>query len=613
MERWLITSRISNLRFYNYLGKSEIECLSMNGFKSIYKIDTRHRDLKTLEDTHAIINRIIRTSIAKTGGQQPEQIDLTNYVREQFTYYLYLTNTEEQESEWAEFIPEDLKDETSFVQQKISLLLFIQTEIGLFVIPGGSAYRIILPFLDSSFGLTTYDRIIEIADDELTSMKSRGITGQRIAANEQYRDNYKLINYIKFGKVPQELTVKLSVQSSNHWFGDLQKKTSERIHITVGKGFQVKKQIDFDQLHQIVKEIQWMLGQEAKDYLSSYIEITDDSYKQELKEALHQKIYDYIPYLLRRDMDPRNKFEYDFCNPNQIEKFYQAGTHVLKEKDGDSYRQFGVVEDRSEIFPFVLQYAYDKYGDNAFEIKVFLNGVRVLSYTEATNPLSSSFMYYLSAEISYRGRPIFLIDTKWYELKELFVNDMTAQAQRVLKAFPLPAHILHFPWDKRLIFTEGEYNKKYDGVAGYIVADTVIVDGVEICDIIHYDDDNIYLIHVKYGFDARIRELTNQILISARRLNETKSSGDHTFLEEVFNKISALGRDTNGLDAAGFVELFSKNIIYVLAMTSQLTVDLKIEDNIDKYTSNIARFSLITCSTDVRGYYEMLTYQIPRT
>lgn len=584
----------------------------MNGFKSIYKIDTKHRDLKALCEAKAIIDRIIRTSIDKTEGQQSRIVNTTSYQKEDFTYHLYLTNTEEQESEWAEFIPEDLKDEASFVQQKISLLLFIETDLGLFVIPGGSAYRIILPFIDSSFGLTTYDRIIEIADDELTSMKSRGITGQRIAANEQYRDNYKLINYIKFGKVPQELTVKLSEKSSLSWFSTLQKKASERIYITVGKGFQVRKQIDFDSLHQFIKEIRWMLAEVPKDYLSSYIEITDDSYKQDLRDTLHQKIYDYIPYLLKTDLDPRNKFEYDFCNPNQIERFYQASKHVLKEKDGDSYRQFDEVEDRSDIFSTVLRYAYSKFGNNAFDIKVFLNGVRILSYTESTNPLTSSFMYYLSAEITYQNRPIFLIDTKWYELKELFIKDMTSQAQRILKAFPLPAHILHIPWDKTVTTTEGQYNLKYDGLQGYIVTDTVIVDGVEICDIMYYDNDNVYLIHVKYGFDARIRDLTNQILISARRLNETKSSGDNTFLEKVYQQVSGLGHSTQGLGKTGFIDLFSKNIIYVLAMSSQLKTDLKIEEHIEKYTSNIARFSLITCSTDVRGFYEMLTYQIPR-
>jgi len=322
----------------------------MHGFKSIYSIDTAHRDLKALSTIKEVINRIIRTSIDKLGEVQPPTVDTTSYKKENFIYHLYLTNTDEQESEWANFIPSGLKEGNSFIQQKISLLLFVQTDMGLFVVPGGSAYRIILPFIDHSFGLNTYDRIIEIADDELTSMKSRGITGQRIAANEQYRDNYKLINYIKFGKVPKELTVRLSEKSSFDWFSQIQKKPSERIHLTVGKGFQVRKQIEFDHLHEIIKEICFMLGEIPKDYLSSYIEIKNDSYVQDLREALHQRIYDYIPYLRGTDLDPRNKFEYDFCNPNEVERFYQASRHVLKEKDGDTYRQFDEVEDRSQIF-----------------------------------------------------------------------------------------------------------------------------------------------------------------------------------------------------------------------------------------------------------------------
>lgn len=260
----------------------------------------------------------------------------------------------------------------------------------------------------------------------------------------------------------------------------------------------------------------------------------------------------------------------------------------------------------------MLNYAYEKFGNDAFKIKVFLNGVKVLSYTGKTNPLTSAFMYYLNAEIHYQGKPMFLIDTKWYELKELFVKDMMSQAQRVLKAFPLPSSVLSIPWDKNLIAEEGDYNLEYDILPGYIVADTVIIDGVELCDIIHYDNENIYLIHVKYGFDAKMRDLTNQILISARRLNETLSSGDYNFLKKVYHQIVGLSRDVDGLTVDDFIGLFSKNIIYVLAMSSQLKHDLKIEDNIAKYTSNIARFSLITCSTDVRGFYEMLTYQIPR-
>ncbi|MBC8883142.1 hypothetical protein H9X57_06255 [Flavobacterium piscinae] len=62
-----------------------------------------------------------------------------------------------------------------------------------------------------------------------------------------------------------------------------------------------------------------------------------------------------------------------------------------------------------------------------------------------------------------------------------------------------------------------------------------------------------------------------------------------------------------------FKMLFNKKITYVLAFTSHLTKDLLVEENIDKFDSNIARFSLIQCSSDMRAnYYDLLTYQIRR-
>jgi len=68
---------------------------------------------------------------------------------------------------------------------------------------GGNAFSIIVNFIDHSFGLNTYDRIVEPDLDELNSIRSRGMTGQMVATSEQFRDEYRLINFTKFGKIPR--------------------------------------------------------------------------------------------------------------------------------------------------------------------------------------------------------------------------------------------------------------------------------------------------------------------------------------------------------------------------------------------------------------------------
>ena len=582
---------------------------------NFFIIDKKHWRLKDLTTTLGIVHHIVRYS-AEEAGIKPS-LDMPNintFTKDGITYYLYLFNTDDKESDWAKFLPAELKEQNNFVQQKISLILFIETEFHLFVIIGGNIFQLISPFIDHSFGLSAYDRIIEVDDDELTSIKSRGITGQRIGMNEQFREDYRFVNYIKFGKVPQELHVKLSEKSSVVYFRILVDKIAERLQITVGKGFKIRKQVDFDTLHLIVKDICSILEMDSTDYLSSYIEIKDKIYiENTLKEALFEKVYNHIPYIMGTDMSPSNRFEFDFCNPNDIEKFYEAEEYQLKEKTPESHRLFATVTDKSEIYKRVIEEAVSVCGYDRFKLKNYLRGVRVVSYNGTKRTAGSTFLFHISAELTVDGESMFLIDTKWYRLKDVFIKDLKDTAERIFKTFKSPHGILSLPWNKALIRKEGEYNMQYDGIPNYIVIDTIIVDGVELCDVLFYDDINIYLAHVKYGFTSKVRELTNQILISAKRLYEAKGGDSNEFFQKIYSSLISKGRNVNGLSELEFINLFNKNINFVLAVTSHLVEDHLIEDNIEKFDSNIARFSLITCSNDMRtNYYDMLITQVPR-
>ena len=107
-----------------------------------------------------------------------------------------------------------------------------------------------------------------------------------------------------------------------------------------------------------------------------------------------------------------------------------------------------------------------------------------------------------------------------------------------------------------------------------------------------------------------MRELTNQITISARKLRETLSSKDKTILTKIYNSLISKGSNIDNLTLTAFKELFNKKITYVLAFTSHLKEDLTV---IDKFNSNIARYSLIQCSGEMRAYYyDMQTFQIMR-
>lgn len=583
----------------------------------IYRIDRTHHLLKNLKTCEQIIEKIIKTSFSKLGIKGAfNSATLKQIIKEEITYFLYLYDSDETVSDWKEFLPTELTKNENFIQQKLSLVLFAETEFDIFCIIGGNAFQIILPFIDKSFGLNIYSRIMQPDFDEIVSIKSRGITGSRAGLSEQFRDNYKIIDYIKFGKVTKEIHLKLSQETTDLHFNFLKSKENERIQIYVSKAFKIKKNVNFGELHQIINELVVISELAPSDYLDSYKEITDRNLTNNI---LHQELITHLfndtENLGRRISNSHKSFQYDFCNPNNIEKFYEADEFRLKERtENNGYTVFNIVYDRNEIYDAVLNRAVERFGVNdRFNFMNFVRSAYVTCYQDGKHSIGSGFLFHISTEFPYMGTPIFLVDNKWYRLQDSFVEDLKTNTSHVLRTYKASNNILSEPWDKSLVNREGDYNLLYNNKPNYIVIDTIIADGLELCDIIYYDNVNIYLIHVKYGFQSKIRELTNQITISARRLRETLGTKKKTLIEKIYNSLIDKKHNIDNLALDEFKSLFEKKITFVLAFSSHLKSDLIVEDNIEKYTSNIARYSLIHCSSEMRAYYyDLLNFQIPR-
>lgn len=581
---------------------------------TIYRINRRHRLLKHFSNTLALIRYILVSSpITRI---DPAEIDkrITSYDSEKHRYYLFIDNSDEVISDWQKFLPNNLTLNRDFTQKLLSLILFVETDRDLLVVIGGNAFRIVLPFIDESYGLTTYSRIMLRDQDELVSIRSRGITGNRVGMNEQFRRNFRIMDFIRFGKFPVEIHLKLSKTNTNTYFKFLKSKQSERIHVTVNKGFKVKKAIDFNALDSLITELGYIQELAPSDYLSSYEEVTDKGFiKDQLYPLLIQQLYDDIPRINRAVDEFQPGFEFDFCDPNNIEKFYEADYYYLKEKTKEGgHRQFGRVDNKDEIYEQVMKHALTTVGENdKFQLMVYLQGVRVNGYHNEVKTVGSAFLFHFNAEFHLDGTPYFYIDTKWFKLRDAFIKELMTDALHIFRANKPPKVILDLPWDKTIFSTEGEYNLSYKNREGYLVMDTFTPDGIELCDIIYYDEDNIYLIHVKYGFGGQIRELTNQILLSARRLKEDLGTNEKKWLGKVYKLASSTG-NIRGLSPEEFKKLFlTRKISYILAFTSHLKEDLVVEENIERFKSNIARFSLIQCSSDMRqNYFELYVSQI---
>lgn len=259
-----------------------------------------------------------------------------------------------------------------------------------------------------------------------------------------------------------------------------------------------------------------------------------------------------------------------------------------------------------------MKRALEEVGNNDyFEFRRFISGIRLLAYSDSrSSPASASFIFHFTAEFPpLGGKPVFLVDKKWYMLNPSFVDDLKFECIQTIKNHKLPEKILDIPWDKSKTKKESEYNLKYQDRDNYIVLDTFTPDGIEICDVLHIAKDRIYLIHVKYGFDASLRELSNQITLSSRRVYEDVKSGNFKYIDA----IHTYAKDRTELSKDEFRQLFQEKIVYVFAFASQLAEAPLVEDKIERYSSNIAKYSLIQCSKDMQtSNYELNIHQIRR-
>jgi len=583
----------------------------------IYKIYKGQRLLKTYTDSESICKAIIKISNLKHDPKfilNEDDYKIDYYENDKIWFFLYLYKTPEVDSEWINFLPINFTKGADFNQQKISLILFIEFQNQLYCIIGGNAFRIIQPYIEENFGINVYSRILDPENDELLTIRTRNITGKIAASSNYYKSNFKLIDHIKFGTIPTEISLKLG-NIENDFFNFL-KNDKSNIQIHVSNSIKFRKVIEFNDLIEIVKEIKYIEELEKKDYLTTYEKIDNENLiENTFKEHLVKTIFDDINNTLRVTLKPINKFNFEFCHPKKLEEFYEADYFQLVELEEDkTHKVFKQTIDRNRIYFEVITRAVDKLGTQMTfdQFKFFLFGVRVRSYKNGNkrNLTSAMFLQHFNTEFVINKKPTFLLDNNWYYLQDSFLKDLNRNCEKILKNYKAPNSILHKKWNLSTENTEKKYNLLYKDLKNYLVFDTIAISGIELCDIIKYDDHNLYLIHVKRGFDSSMRELYNQIILSARRLDESKSSKDKEYLKKCFKSLVRKKQNNQINSFDDFIKLFDKNIKYIMAFSNDNSNEL-IESIIPKVKSSIAKFSIIQSSSEMRAnYYELQFTQI---
>lgn len=576
----------------------------------ILRIHTGHHEL--VKKSHDSIVEHIVNGI--NSNSQPRKIN--HKTIGDFKYYLFAEYVNETRSKWSEFLPDELKEDIKFDIDSLNLILFASYEHALFATCGGKSFQNIIKYTDDKFGISMISKMLDEEKDTILSIDTRGITGNTAKSSQQYKKELKLIDFAKFGTIPTSLLFVLNAESSKLYFSHLTLKKGEKVKIEAGRGLKVKKHMDFGLLHQTFSSFETIYSLEEKEYLSSYEKLKNDAFiNGTLYPVLIQKLFDYASNLDTSAPIYHNE-SFDFIHPSKHLEFITSDRFVLKEKIDDKHVEFEEVYDYSEIVDSVLLYVIGKTGKNdRFEFMKMLQGIRILSYKNGKNNFEteSPFIYFINVEIPIRDGHYIYLDNGWYLLKDNFLKELNSSLVSLLKSKTLPNGILNLGWNKDLVSKESkekDYNLKYKGLEGYLVFDTFTPQGIELCDILYYTASDVYFIHVKYGFNESIRSLASQVTISAHRLKTDRDSGKYDFITKLYStaNVTSITLDT-------FKDIINlKRINFVFAFTSGFKNDFRIEDNIDKMKSNIAKYSLIDCNSkmieiDYNIYFKQIMHE----
>lgn len=539
---------------------------------------------------------------------QTKNIQLADY-----SAIIIVIESDEKESEWSTFFPKQYTENLSLTYKIPSLLLLVSTKSGIYAIVGGAFYQYILPFLDTSYGLNTYSRIMNPVLDEIISIKTRGVTGLRAGMSEQFKDDYRVMDYIKFGKIPTELKIRIANETAELLFDQYLSNRSPSIILNISTGFNINKELSYSKLGLLIEILEHIETRQANDFFSSYKEITDEEkIKNSLKPAVINELFNK-----RNDIINNKISNFDICYPNKVEEFYTADEYAIKLKiDKHKFDLIGRTNDKREILSTILKYLNENGLDqniNTFNHNIYSIYISTYKSHKKKPILRTTLIYHLNTELYIEGLGTYIyLDSKWYRLKEIFVNEMNTRCSEILINNNLNNSVLDQRWVKKdngKREDESSYNGHYDK-PNYLILDEIIVDSIELADIIKITNDTIYLCHVKYGFSTDMRALYSQIISSARRLKNDLKDEKNIYLKSIFKQLKYKERE-RGFTEKEFINIFkTKKINYVMAITSHLKNKPLIE-NIEKYQSNIAKLSLIQCFTEMRTeYFENMEIEI---
>ncbi len=513
---------------------------------------------------------------------KPQKLKISE--KDGFELYLFYRKHSKTIPPWKNFLSNIVEDEEDIRKtirnknESFILFLFHKEDKNLYVICGGYGIFTIQNFVDDDFGIKILMRIAKDKNEKiLKSSKEFGVTGSIAGISKYFRTEYNFYENDNFGNIYKELSAYIDKDTAK-LLGLDNEDTKQCI---AKNSFKLNQSITFDEMIKVVSNLNGLLKKES-NFSINEIKLINTKKDEEVIQNLQNQVVNAL-YVNRNNAKFLDE-NFDFFH-SDIEKFLHAAKYECLKKE---YQ-------KNNILSNIVNDLKDKPKKD-FK-KIILNE-NFFSFDEEGHLITKDTIFnHIIYEIELEGKNYFLINGKFYFIENNFVDRLNKTCKNFIKNNY--NNLLDLPWKDG---EEKDYNKSYCGKEKTIVLDRITPEGIELCDILKYDENNVYLFHVKKGFDGAMRDLSSQIFTSAKRLLEDIKS-NKSYLKKIYETMEIKYKDNNKSknnctehykgqinSIEEFLNLFDKKIIYVLAIKDKS--DRSIKENIENFKSNIAKFEL---------------------
>lgn len=568
--------------------KIDLKIFKLNNSFYEFKDKTINERIELIKDNHLKKLRL-KYNLDEHYNLRPK---ITHSIENNFELWSYCYNQPKDQFYWKLFLPESLSEGQNFEIIEFSFVLFLKYKTNIYCAIGGSGMSVIKKYIDPSFGINVYQHFAKPTEDVLIELNSRGIASNISQKRHTFNLNQTISETLEYSEIPTKIKLVLREELKNSIFKKYALGT-ERTLLEVGSYFYLRKRIDFNELKQLIIDLDKILDDENFTQLTLFRKIDDDSLIIELDKVLQNKIIDDVIKLSSQSRNTIEKDILEVVHPSKLERFYECNNYIIKAKFSRGKQDIELTE-RQELYINSIQHITNNSDDltNRFEIGKKLFTLGIIGRIGSKELTYANFYAHIIAEIEYIEKKYFRIDGHWYFLKDEFLELMNSDAIEFYKKYELKEDILN-KWE------DGDDEDKYNlshTKDNYYVLDKVIDSNIELCDLLIIQDDIAYFVHVKDGFNTKMRDLYVQVMLSAKRLsNDIKNNESSSYLKKTLrsygNKNKKKSIDVNELTRKILKKEYQ--IVYVMAFKNNYHRSETTIDKISKSKSNIAKYSIV--------------------